>query len=43
VFRGSNDPIGAVDGAFRVEGRVPMLLNMLDDYGIKSTFSSRVG
>jgi peptidoglycan-N-acetylglucosamine deacetylase len=38
VFRGSNDPIALSMGRFESKVGVPMLLNMLDDYDIKSTF-----
>lgn len=38
VFRGSNDPIALSMGRFELKVGVPMLLNMLDQYGIKSTF-----
>jgi peptidoglycan/xylan/chitin deacetylase (PgdA/CDA1 family) len=38
VFRGSNDPIALSMGRFESKVGVPMLLNMLDQYEIKSTF-----
>jgi peptidoglycan-N-acetylglucosamine deacetylase len=38
VHRGSDDPIGLSMGRFESKVGVPLLLNMLDDFGIKSTF-----
>src|ERR1700749_944587 len=38
VHRGSDDPIGLSMGRYEPKVGVPLLLNMLDQYGIKSTF-----
>ena len=38
VHRGSDDPIGLSMGRFESKVGVPLLLNMLDEFGIKSTF-----
>jgi peptidoglycan-N-acetylglucosamine deacetylase len=38
VHRGSDDPIGLSMGRFESKVGVPLLLNMLEDFGIKSTF-----
>jgi peptidoglycan/xylan/chitin deacetylase (PgdA/CDA1 family) len=38
VFRGSSDPIALSMGQFESKVGVPLLLNMLDQYDIKSTF-----
>jgi peptidoglycan/xylan/chitin deacetylase (PgdA/CDA1 family) len=38
VHRGSDDPIALSMGRYESKVGVPLLLNLLDDYGIKSTF-----
>jgi peptidoglycan-N-acetylglucosamine deacetylase len=38
VFRGSTDPIALSMGRFEPKVGVPLLLNLLEEYGIKSTF-----
>src|ERR1700722_1484381 len=38
IHRGSDDPIALSMGRYESKVGVPLLLNMLDDYGIKSTF-----
>jgi peptidoglycan-N-acetylglucosamine deacetylase len=38
VHRGVDDPIGLSMGRYESKVGVPLLLNMLDEYGIKSTF-----
>jgi peptidoglycan-N-acetylglucosamine deacetylase len=38
VHRGSDDPIGLSMGRFESKVGVPLLLNMLDGFGIRSTF-----
>lgn len=38
VFRGSHDPIALSMGRFESKVGVPLLLNLLDQYAIKSTF-----
>src|SRR5581483_7880497 len=38
IHRGSDDPIALSMGRFESKVGVPLLLNMLDEFGIKSTF-----